>query len=74
MGIRLIFFLFSYFSTKTYVVGTHKKRLDEALLMSTHNIYFCGKIRKISILLEKYALTGAMPFCVVMISNLHSSR
>ena len=34
---------FSYFSTKTYVVGTHQKPLDEALLMSTHNICFCGE-------------------------------
>ena len=48
----------SYFSTKTYVVGTHQKRLAvvllmsthnkccEALLMSTHNICFCQEIRK----------------------------
>ena len=27
---------------KTYVVGTHQKHLDEVLLMSTHNICFCG--------------------------------
>ena len=27
---------------------THQKRLTEALLMSTHNICFCGEIRKIS--------------------------
>ena len=26
--------------------GTHLKCLDEALLMSTHNIHFCGEIRK----------------------------
>ena len=32
---------FSYYSTKIYVVGTHQKRLAEALLMSTHNICFC---------------------------------
>ena len=25
---------------KTYIVGTHKKSLTEALLMSTHNIRF----------------------------------
>ena len=25
---------------KTYAVGTHEKRLTEALLMSTHNIFF----------------------------------
>ena len=32
---------------QTYVVGTHLKRLVEALLMSTHNICFHGEIRKI---------------------------
>ena len=37
---------FSYCSRKAYVVGTHKKRLGEALLMSIHNISFCGEIRK----------------------------
>ena len=37
----------SYFSTKIYGVGTHKKRLTEALLMSTHNVCFHGEIRKI---------------------------
>ena len=26
---------FSYFSTKTYVVGTHKNRLNETVLLST---------------------------------------
>ena len=30
---------FSYFSVKTYVVGTHSKRLGEALVMRTHNIF-----------------------------------
>ena len=29
-----------YFCTKTYVVGTHQKCIIEALLMSTHNIFF----------------------------------
>ena len=40
---------FSYFSMKTYVVGTHEKRITEALLMSTHNICFCRELRKISV-------------------------
>ena len=31
--------LFSYFSTKTYVVGTQKNRLNEMVLLSTQNIY-----------------------------------
>ena len=38
---------FSYFSTKTYVVGSHQKCLSEALLISTHNICLCLEIRKI---------------------------
>ena len=29
---------FSYFSTKTYVVGTQKNRLNEMVLLSTQNI------------------------------------
>ena len=29
--------LFSYFSTKTYVVGTQKSRLTETVLLSTQN-------------------------------------
>ena len=37
----------SYFSTKKYVVGTHWKRLGEALPMSTHNICFSREINKI---------------------------
>ena len=28
----------SYFSTKTYVVGTQKNRLNETVLLSTQNI------------------------------------
>ena len=35
--------IFSYFSTKTYVVGTHLKRLVEALLMSTTTYVFVEK-------------------------------
>ena len=33
-------FFFFYFSTKSYVVGTHLKHFTEALLMRTHNIRF----------------------------------
>ena len=32
---------FSYFSMKTYVVGTHQKRLIEGLLMSTCTYNIC---------------------------------
>ena len=37
---------FSYFSTKTYVVGTHERRLVKALLMSTNNIMFSFRKKK----------------------------
>ena len=37
---------FSYFSMKTFVMGTHLKHLTEALLVSTHNICFNGEVRK----------------------------
>ena len=43
-----VLIIFSYFSTKTFVVtGTQKKRLYEALLMSTHNSCFYGEIGKL---------------------------
>ena len=49
-GKRGIWFkYFPYFTSKTYVVGTNLMRLNEAILISTHNICFCGGIRKISI-------------------------
>ena len=32
----------------TYVVGTHKKRLGEALLMSTHNMFLWRNKKNIS--------------------------
>ena len=44
--------IFSYFSTKTCVVGTHYKHIPEALLMNTNNICFHGEIRKILSYLE----------------------
>ena len=31
--------LFSYFLTKTYVVGAQKNRLNETVLLSIQNIY-----------------------------------
>ena len=37
-----------HFSKNIYMSGTHQKGLCEALLMSTRNICFHGKIRKIS--------------------------
>ena len=40
--------IFSIFYTIIYVESTHKNRLDEAILMSTHNLKF-HKIKKISL-------------------------
>ena len=36
----------SYFSTKTYVVGTQKNRLNETVLLSTQNICYKLWVRK----------------------------
>ena len=43
---------FSHFSTKTYVVGTQKNRLNETVLLSTQNICSDCWVRKY---LEFYA-------------------
>ena len=37
---------FSYFPMKTYVVGTHKKHLSKALLMSTTTYVFLWRYKK----------------------------
>ena len=42
-----MFNIFTYFSTKMYVVGAHYKRFDELLLQSTQNICFCKEMRNI---------------------------
>ena len=42
-----------YFFKQTYLVDTYLKHHDEPLLMSTHNIDFLLKIRKISILFSE---------------------
>ena len=41
----IILQIFSYSSAKSYVVGAHLNCLEEAILMSTHNICFSGEIR-----------------------------
>ena len=38
---------FRFFTQRLYVECTYKNRLDEAILMNTHNIQFHDKIRKI---------------------------
>ena len=38
LSIRHVIYQFSYFSTKTYVMGAQKNRLNETVLLSTQNI------------------------------------
>ena len=47
--IRVSKYEFIYFSTKTYVVGAQKNRLNETVLSSTHNICLHRRIRKYSL-------------------------
>ena len=44
-GLQINIFLISP-QELTFVVGTHEKRLNEALLMSTDNIWLCEEIKK----------------------------
>ena len=41
-----VYIIFSYFSSKTYIAGTRKNRLNEAVLTGTHNICFEQKYEK----------------------------
>ena len=53
-------YIFSYFSTKTYVVGSQKNHLNETVLLSTHNIDMLKLMRKkiFTILRSKILLIG----------------
>ena len=52
------FQLFPYNAIKMYIVSAQKNRLNETVLLSTHNIYFAWEIRK---LFRKYnLLSGAL--------------
>ena len=57
--------IFSYFSTKTYVVGTQKNRLIETVLLSTKNI-------SLKLWVRKYLQFYAEEFCLskLMIATL----
>ena len=46
--LMIILGYFSYFSIKTYIVGPHWKRLDEALRMSTATYVFTENLRNLS--------------------------
>ena len=58
-GIIGISFRFSF--TGRYIVCTHKNRLTEAILMSTHNIPFSVQNKKITINYPKSAAKGVFP-------------
>ena len=60
--------IFSYISMQTYVVDTHLKRLQEALLMSAHNICFYAEIKKNHFNL-KSVLSRAMTYNVEVYSS-----
>ena len=50
--------IFSYFSTKTYVVGTQKNLLNETVLLSTQNICLNFCVRKyLHFYAEKFCLS-----------------
>ena len=51
---------FSYFSMKTYDVGTHKKRLGKALLTSTTTYVFKEKYENINSFWLKTALSAVL--------------
>ena len=62
---------FFYFSTKTYVVGTQKNRLDETVLLSTQNI--CKKlwVRKyLHFYAEKNCLSKPIFMWNIMVHNI----
>ena len=52
----------SYFSSKTYVVGTHYKCLKGVLLMSTHNICLHREIREYECHIRNYGV-----YCVYLL-------
>ena len=53
--------LFLYFSSKIYVVGTRKNRLNETVLLSTQNTCFNQWVRKyLNFYANKISLSGPM--------------
>ena len=68
--------IFSYFSTKTYVVTPHYNRLDETVLMMAHKICFNGEIGliipKLSLLpLLIWSIESGMQTLVLALANQH---
>ena len=46
--------MFSYLSVLTYVMDAQKNRLNETVLLSTHNICFWEEIRKLALIRHFY--------------------
>ena len=59
--------IFSYF-IKKYILGTHCNGFSEAIQMSTHNISFPGKTKKI-----QYIFDGKKVLPMVVAANFSSS-
>ena len=65
---------FSYFSTKTYVVGTQKNRLNETVLLGTHNIYLNCWVRKyLQFYTKKNCMSGPMDKIMIIIIYLYEN-
>ena len=62
-----VYSYFFYVSTKIHPVCTHLKCLTEVLLMSTHNVCFCGEIRKIPFYLQLCHIQHKCPFLMQII-------
>ena len=58
-------YIFSYFCSKTLIVGTHYNRLIEAVLMCTHNLCFRAKIKKYHFYLNIIVFT-AVKNCTIL--------
>ena len=65
--------LFSYFSTKTYVVGTQKNRLDEMVLLSTQNTclnwWITGPMRVLDVKITCLLSITANCYCYINIKS-----
>ena len=67
---------FSYFSTKTYVVGAKKNRLNEMVLWSTQNMFKLTDKKIITILRSKTSVYGTFELihnslCVCLLEHVH---
>ena len=59
--------IFSYFSSKPYVVTPQLNRLDETVQIRGHNIWFCAELTKVSLIVINYSLLSVYlsKYCVL---------